>query len=115
MIQNWYGQVCQYKSDEEANDLQGLMQEYADGNQNAVNAEKFIGRIEREMTKFAMIQRFYLRIIKIIEEKKKSKEGRDDLEDMHEFMISKGLNSETNLMDIGTFKEMLRDMDLIGS
>lgn len=34
---------------------------------------------------------------------------------MHEFLISKGLNPETNQIDIGTFKEMLRDMDLIGS
>lgn len=33
----------------------GMMQEYDDGHQQEVNVQKFLGRIEREMYKYAQI------------------------------------------------------------
>lgn len=53
---NWISSsIIEINSDEEYNQLMGMMQEYDDGHQNDVNVQKFLGRLEREMTKYAQI------------------------------------------------------------
>lgn len=72
MLDNWAnGQITVIDTDQKVNELRALMQEHSEGQAQMVNSEKFIGKIEREMTKFAMIQRFYLLLKKMIEWKQK--------------------------------------------
>ena len=49
-----------------------------------------MGRIEREMTKFAQIQRFYLLIMKKKDDTKKKMHI--EFEDIEEFLYSKGMD-----------------------
>lgn len=45
--------------------MQGMMQEFDNGEGENVDTERFLGRIEREMNKFAMVLRFFLQLMKI--------------------------------------------------
>ena len=91
LADNWINnQVIDVQSEEDYNQLMGMMQEYDDGHQNDVNVQKFMGRIEREMTKYAQIQRFYLLIMKKKDDRKKKMHI--EFEDIEEFLVSKGLD-----------------------
>ena len=52
--------------------------------------QKFLGRIEREMTKYGQIQRFYLLIMKKKDDKKKKMHI--EFEDIEQFLKDNGLD-----------------------
>lgn len=109
VIQNWTNkELGVIENQEQWNQFVGMMQEYDDGSQDQVNVEKFIGRIEREMNKYAMIQRFYLLCIKAKEQKK------NQFDEVKDFLKTKGLDDDDN-MPVESFKAFLYELDLIGS
>ena len=59
------------------------------------------------MNKYVLIQRFYLTIMK------KLKKGADQIE-IADYFNDKGLFDDQKRMDIEEFKDMLKDMSLIG-
>ena len=70
------------------------------------------------MTKFIMIQRFYLLIYKQIEDKKKRRKDlqrEPDHEDFFDFLTEHGLDPDTKNMHVSAFKELLQEMDLVGT
>ena len=119
MENNWFSNgLTACNGDNDLNQFRALMQEHSEGQANMVNSDKFLGKIEREMTKFNMIQRFYLLLKKTIEGKAKRVGQHHEIHDFEEvapYLAEKGYDTDANQIEVKAFKELLKEMDLIGA
>ena len=84
----------------------GMLQDYDDGSADQVNIEKFLGRIDREINKYALIQRFYLLIQKRCEGKS------PEFEDIFNFLEANGMGVDG--LNVKSFQQILFELELIG-
>jgi len=84
----------------------GMLQDYDDGSAEQVNVEKFLGRIDREINKYALIQRFYLLI------QKKCEGKNPEFDDIFNFLEANGMGADG--LDVTSFQQILFELELIG-
>ena len=65
------------------------------------------------MSKYAMIQRFYLLIMKKLDDKKKKMDIA--FEDIEEFLVTKGMDRDMSEISLEDFKALLLELSLIGN
>lgn len=91
----WFEQNLYFKDEKEGQEaydnFQGLMQDHVDRiEMTAINTISFMGRVEREINKYQIIQRFYLRLMKTLDSPQKKMQI--DWNDIEMYLEKKGLD-----------------------